>query len=610
MFLRSNKKQKATAMPNTKSTTSKSKFKPRPLSSVSFQRRTSRSVWPKGMSYNGWKNLSKSLNWFLGKNNKRNRLQKKIKKRFIYSEQVFFTEKLPELNDSIEPKRPLTLIDDLKQEENENVTLELITILKQFLERKNISQHIEKTIIDRRNQDLITYSKQSIMMSALSIFLFRMASGNKYDDKIHDQEKYSLTNMSKFIDSPEDRAPVIKTIEKFLKNLDENSINNLMITFFKDLQRSKFFKQHPEIMPGDFFLLAADCVHTHTYDHPHYTDVNGNNACGCCLKRVYNKGTENEKIRWIHNTLVLCFVFMGGLKIPIYRYPIHARQVIHLEDSSEDNHKQECELVALKISLPIIREAFPKMKIVLLLDGLYANRPVIRLLKTYRCEYIIVRKEASLRSLAKDCDGQAKLPNHRKNCVKTVRLINLASVIEQKYEWFNSVDIGEEPKEVLTTNILRFSEIITKDGEAKSYRGEWLFSWRLSAKTCESSARQARIRWEEEDVFNTLKNRGFNLGHDYSRDPRSCFNWQALAFFAFGVFELFRFSDTVRQRCDLPQITLAEKLQGQLLYRPTQELFSIRCLTIRIQFRYNFSNVSIKAAKSKKNRSPQTSETG
>lgn len=597
-------------MSNADSTIFKSKFKPRPLSSVSSRRKSNQLIWPKGISYNHWKNLSKSLNWFLGKNKKRNRLKKKIKKRLLCLERDFSIEKTLELNDNIEPKLPLALLGDLKQEENEDVTLELITVLKQFLERKNISQHIEKTIIDRRNQELITYSKQSIIMSALSIFLFRMASGNKYDDKIHDQEKYSLTNVAKFINAPEDRAPVIKTIEKFLKNLEENSINNLMITFFKDLQRSKFFNQHPEIKPGDFFLLAADCVHTHTYNHPHYTDESGNNACGFCLKRVYNRGTENEKVRWVHNTLVLCFVFMGGLKIPVYRYPIHARQVAHLEDASEDNHKQECELVALKISLPIIRAAFPKMKIALLLDGLYANRPVIRLLKAHRCEYIIVRKEASLRTLAQDCDGQAKLPNHRKNCVKTVRSINLASVIEQKYEWFNSVDIGEEPKEVLTTNVLRFSETTTKDGEAKSYKGEWLFSWRLSAKTCESSARQARIRWEEEDVFNTLKNRGFNLGHDYSRDPRSCFNWQALAFFAFGIFELFRFSDAVQQRCDLPQITLAEKLQGQLLHRPTQELFSIRCLTVRIQFRYNFSDISIKATKSKRSRSQQVSETG
>ena len=301
---------------------------------------------------------------------------------------------------------------------------------------------------------------------------------------------------------------------------------------------------------------------------------------------------------------------MGGLKIPIYRYPIHAKQVVHLESASEENHKQECELIALKITLPIIREAFPKMKICLLLDGLYANRPVIRLLKAYRYEYIIVRKEGSLRSLAEDCDGQAKLANHRKNCVKKIQLSDVNSITQREYEWFNSIDIANEPNEVLTTNVLRFSETTTKDGKIKLYKGEWLFSWKLSAKTCESSARQARIRWEEEDLFNTLKNRGFNLGHDYSRDPRSCFNWQGLAFFAFGIFELFRFSEAVQQSCDLPQITLAEKLQGQLLYRPTEELFSTKHLKARIQFRYNFSARSTEKTKTIKNRPQEALETG
>jgi hypothetical protein len=44
----------------------------------------------------------------------------------------------------------------------------------------------------------------------------------------------------------------------------------------------------------------------------------------------------------------------------------------------------------------------------------------------------------------------------------------------------------------------------------------------------------------------------------------------------------------VKKRVDLPQITLAEKLQGQLLHRPTDEIFSEKHLSKRIQFRYHF----------------------
>lgn len=333
----------------------------------------------------------------------------------------------------------------------EDVKLELITILKQFLERRRVHQHIEETIVDDRNRDQIIYSKQSIILSALAIFLFRMGSGNKFDDKSHDRdEKYSKTNVSKFIDAPEDHVPVIKTIEKFLKNLEEESVNDLMIAFFKDLQKSKFFLEHPQIMPGDFFLLAADCVHTHTYDHPHH----------------------------------------------------------------------------------------------------------------------------------KECDGISKELNHKKNCTKKCQEIVEGWLIDQKYEWFNSCYLGEG----VYTHVLRFWENRTKEGcETEYYQCEWLFSRRISAQTCELFARQARSRWEEEDIFNSLKNRGFNLKHDYSRDPRSCFNWQGLALFAFAIFELLRFSEAVMKRVDLPQITLAEKLEGQLFHRPTQEIFPKEKISKKMQ---------------------------
>jgi hypothetical protein len=538
--------------------------------------------WPEGISYSSWQKLLKAhLCLIRNKPNRRRKLPSRYNK-FLRSEIQQRTKIIQKQTNEI-----INEVESWKLDNNEEVSLELITMLKQFWERKHISKHIEETIPDHRNQDLITYSKQSIMMCALVIFLFRMESGNKYDAKSHDDdEKYSRRNMSKFIDAPEDRVPVIKTIEKFLKNLEEQRVNDLMIAFFKDLQHSKFFQQHPQIMPGDFFLLAADCVHTHTYDHPHHTDIHGNNDCDCCLKRVYNKGTENEKVKWFHNTLVFSFIFMGGLKIPIYRHPIHAKQIVGFESASEDLHKQECELIALKTAFPIIRQAFPRMKMVLLLDGLYANRPVIRLAEEHRCGYIIVRKESCLPLLAKECDEHASQPNHKKNCVKkSQRLDEKGWKIEQKYAWFNSMYLGEG----VSTNVLRFWEERTREADkTKSYTCEWLFSWRLSAKTCELAARQARARWEVEDLFNTLKNRGHNLGHDYSRDPRSCFNWHGLALFAFGIFELFRFSEAVKQRGDWAQSSLAEKLLGQLLHRPTEELFSKGSQLKRIQFRYHF----------------------
>jgi len=247
-------------------------------------------IWPKGMSYSTWQNLLKRSPAIKSK--------KRQKKPSLLRRREFLKTNNYQKNEIMETfvEKITNMPHSSEQPDNKDIKLELITMLKHFLDRKLFSQHIENIIPDKRNQNLIIYSKDAIMKATLAIFLFREGSGNKFDDDSHDNDKkYSRANMAKFIDAPENCVPVIKTIETFMQNLEKESINNLMIAFFKDLQQSNFFKQHPKIMPGDFFLLAADCVHKHTYDHPHHVDVHRKNDCDCCLKRVYKKTLKKKK---------------------------------------------------------------------------------------------------------------------------------------------------------------------------------------------------------------------------------------------------------------------------------------------------------------------------
>jgi hypothetical protein len=132
---------------------------------------------------------------------------------------------------------------------------------------------------------------------------------------------------------------------------------------------------------------------------------------------------------------------------------------------------------------------------------------VIRLATEQRCGYIIVRKDSTLTVLAKECDERTANQNHKKNCTKKLKSSHEGWLIERKYEWFNSMYLGEN----VSTNVLRFCEIREKVGKEEKYKCAWLFSKKLSAATCELAVRQARARWEEEDIFNSLKNRGFNF---------------------------------------------------------------------------------------------------
>src|SRR5262245_59561265 len=92
---------------------------------------------------------------------------------------------------------------EIKTAYHKSFKLELVTVLKQFLDRKHIQELIETHIQDKRDRFSVKYSKHTIILAALSIFIFRMGSGNKYEDSCRDEDKrYGLKNMSTFIDNP------------------------------------------------------------------------------------------------------------------------------------------------------------------------------------------------------------------------------------------------------------------------------------------------------------------------------------------------------------------------------------------------------------------------
>ena len=176
-------------------------------------------VWPLYASYAKWQKLIKKY-----------LCSQRIKYRCKFPKRKYCKyHLLKKVNSLASPPHPInTVVEHLNMAPStcskKEVKVELITLLKLFLDKKHLSKHIEETIPDHRDPELITYSKVSIILSALTIFLFRMGSGNQFDLKSHDKdEKYSKANIAKFINDSESRIPVIKTIEDFLSRLKEDT---------------------------------------------------------------------------------------------------------------------------------------------------------------------------------------------------------------------------------------------------------------------------------------------------------------------------------------------------------------------------------------------------
>ena len=107
-------------------------------------------------------------------------------------------------------------------------------------------------------------------------------------------------------------------------------------------------------------------------------------------------------------------------------------------------------------------------------------------------------------------------------------------------------------------------------------------------KKCSSLCTSGRMRWLKKDLFNSLKHRGFNIKHDYSRDPSAQIIWVLLIMLAFLVTELFVIT---RQIIPLKRNRSLKDFMRSIFYELRHlynEIFKASIFQRKIQFRYCF----------------------
>jgi hypothetical protein len=176
------------------------------------------------------------------------------------------------------------------------------------------------------------------------------------------------------------------------------------------------------------------------------------------------------------------------------------------------------------------------MKFRLLLDSLYANGPAISLLEEYNCHAIIVFKKGAIPSLYEDMEGLKQFTpfserSFIKNRNRVAQRAYLFEDMEHQGHKIQIVDL-EEKREVLPS---------ARRAEKRESSSHWVWLMvgrRMQRKEIFSGVDEGRLRWDEEDLFNTFKNRGFNLKHDMSRAPYSQMIWLHLLLIAFSIVTL------------------------------------------------------------------------
>jgi hypothetical protein len=278
------------------------------------------------------------------------------------------------------------------------------------------------------------------------------------------------------------------TLNKAFAQLDSNQMQEVVCTMVENLIRKKVLERYRFL---GRFVIAVDGTGVWTFRERH---------CEHCL----TKTTSNGQTIYYHNTLEAKLVTPDGFAFSVMT------EFIENSDSSET--KQDCERKAFDRLAGRLKKRFPRLSLLLTLDGLYAVGPVFELCERFSWKYLTVLKDDCLKSVNQEFASLSLLqPENR----VTVHRDGLA----QELSWVNDIDYTDTGGRCHKVNVLQC--VGREANSCKTSTHRWVGDVKIgSDRAMDIATRGGRIRWKiENEGFNVQKNGGYGLEHAYSKNP-------------------------------------------------------------------------------------------
>lgn len=192
--------------------------------------------------------------------------------------------------------------------------------------------------------------------------------------------------------------------------------------------------------------------------------------------------------------------------------------------------------------VPKLRKAHRQLPLVITADGLYSKQSFIRVAKQQRVSFILAAKPKDHTSLMQDIEGLRR-GGYLSRCEHTGK-----NGRNYRYEWVNAVPLNADPgsEEV---NFIEF-HIFNAQGTC-TYHNSWVTDIQVDEHNVRELVQGGRARWKiENEGFNTLKNHGYHLEHNFGHGKE----YLSEAFFvlnllAFLVHQILALTDRLYQSC-------------------------------------------------------------
>ncbi len=333
-------------------------------------------------------------------------------------------------------------------------------------------------IEDPRDPDKVRYPLAQVLCLATLMFACRVSS-RKALDRLSDNLLFR-DNLCRFSGIETETVMVSEQMVNVLRELDTDELAAVQPGLVRALVEKK---RIPDAYVLGHLALCSDGTGIFSSSTYH---------CDECLTQKHKDGT----ITYMHNMLEAKILCANGMALSLLSEPIK-------NPASGDYNKQDCETKAFKRLVPRIKQSFPRQPFVHLLDSLYAQAPVFKLLFRAKHEFICCFKQGSIPTLYNEALELLKL--HPENKLAVQARVGGKGLVRQAIRWVNDLEYNG-----MTLAFVLCQEI-DKQGEVTTYA--WLTSFAVTRENAQEIARAGRMRWKiENEGFNEQKN-GYEMEH-------------------------------------------------------------------------------------------------
>jgi len=358
-----------------------------------------------------------------------------------------------------------------------------------------------------------SYPLEDAVMSALAMFHFQDPSFLKFQKALEDSERKSnLTTLFKISSVP--KSTQMRTL---IDGVSPSEVAEVFDDLHRRVTEAKLLSKF-RFLDGRYLLLLDGSEYFSSYKC----------SCPSCLQAESADGT----IRFHHQILQMVLA-KPGLK---HVLPFGAEEVCRQDGIT----KEDCEINAAKRLIPRIVANHPHMDLVLVADGLYSNVPFVLLLQSYHLSFVLVAKPGNHQALFEDLIG--------------LRRAGAVGQIERRdsqgrrhvYEYCNGVGLRSDG--VMKANWFSY-QLINQDGKV-GYTNTWVTSFKVTAQNVEELVEAGRCRWKiENETFNTLKNQGYQIEHNFGHGQKNLsFVLFLLNLLAFSIHQILEMQDKLFQQ--------------------------------------------------------------